>query len=45
MVREKSLLIISDMGSFGNNFFPLILAKYNPRLLVIFSRDEMKYGK
>ena len=29
-------------GSFGNSFVDLTLRKYNPRRLVIFSRDEMK---
>ena len=29
-------------GSFGNAFVPMTLAKYNPRRLVVFSRDEMK---
>jgi UDP-N-acetylglucosamine 4,6-dehydratase len=29
-------------GSFGHTFVPMTLARYEPRRLVIFSRDEMK---
>lgn len=36
------MLITGGTGSFGNTFVPMTLAKYNPRRLVIFSRDEMK---
>lgn len=42
MLSDKSLLITGGTGSFGHTFVPLTLAKYNPRRLVIFSRDEMK---
>lgn len=42
MLSNKSILITGGTGSFGNTFVPLTLAKYNPRRLVIFSRDEMK---
>jgi len=42
MLTNASILITGGTGSFGNRFVPLTLAKYNPRRLVIFSRDEMK---
>lgn len=42
MFADKSILITGGTGSFGHAFVPLTLAKYNPRRLVIFSRDEMK---
>lgn len=42
MFNNKSILITGGTGSFGHTFVPLTLAKYNPRRLVIFSRDEMK---
>ncbi len=42
MLQGKSLLITGGTGSFGNTFVPLTLAKYNPRRLIIYSRDEMK---
>jgi UDP-N-acetylglucosamine 4,6-dehydratase/5-epimerase len=42
MLRNKSILITGGTGSFGHTFVPLTLAKFNPRRIVIFSRDEMK---
>ncbi len=42
MLTNASILITGGTGSFGRIFVPLTLAKYNPRRLVIFSRDEMK---
>lgn len=42
MLSNSTLLITGGTGSFGHTFVPLTLAKYNPRRLVIYSRDEMK---
>lgn len=42
MLTNSSILITGGTGSFGHTFVPMTLAKYNPRRLVIFSRDEMK---
>jgi UDP-N-acetylglucosamine 4,6-dehydratase len=42
MLKNSSILITGGTGSFGHTFVPMALAKYNPRRLVIFSRDEMK---
>lgn len=42
MLSNSSILITGGTGSFGHTFIPMTLAKYNPRRLVIFSRDEMK---
>ena len=42
MLKNSSILITGGTGSFGQNFIPATLKKYNPRRLVIFSRDEMK---
>jgi UDP-N-acetylglucosamine 4,6-dehydratase len=42
MLANSSILITGGTGSFGHTFVPMTLAKYNPRRLVIFSRDEMK---
>jgi UDP-N-acetylglucosamine 4,6-dehydratase (inverting) len=42
MLKNSSILITGGTGSFGNSFVPLTLKKYNPKRLVIFSRDEMK---
>ena len=42
MLKNASVLITGGTGSFGHAFVPMILEKYSPRRLVIFSRDEMK---
>ena len=42
MLKNSTILITGGTGSFGNCFVPLTLKKYNPKRLVIFSRDEMK---
>lgn len=42
MLANSSILITGGTGSFGHAFVPMTLQKYNPRRLVIFSRDEMK---
>lgn len=42
MLTGKTILITGGTGSFGNTFVPMTLAKYNPKKLIIYSRDEMK---
>ena len=42
ILKNSSILITGGTGSFGQSFVPLTLKKYNPKRLVIFSRDEMK---
>lgn len=42
MFHNKTILITGGTGSFGNTFVPMTLAKYNPKKIIIFSRDEMK---
>jgi len=42
MLNNSSILITGGTGSFGNAFIPMTLKKYNPRRIVVFSRDEMK---
>lgn len=42
MLTNSSILITGGTGSFGHTFVPMTLARYNPRRLVIYSRDEMK---
>ena len=42
MLSGKSILITGGTGSFGHAFVPMTLAKFNPKKLVIYSRDEMK---
>ena len=42
MLHNSTILITGGTGSFGNTFVPMTLAKYNPKKLIIYSRDEMK---
>ncbi len=42
MFTNKTILITGGTGSFGNTFVPMTLEKYNPKKIIIFSRDEMK---
>ena len=42
MFNNSSILITGGTGSFGQKFVELTLKNYNPKRLIIFSRDEMK---
>ena len=42
MLTNASILLTGGTGSFGKTFVPMTLAKYDPRRLVVYSRDEMK---
>jgi UDP-N-acetylglucosamine 4,6-dehydratase/5-epimerase len=42
MLSNSDILITGGTGSFGNAFLPMTLARFNPRRIIIFSRDEMK---
>jgi UDP-N-acetylglucosamine 4,6-dehydratase (inverting) len=42
MFDNKTILITGGTGSFGNKFVPMTLDKFNPKKIIIFSRDEMK---
>ena len=42
MLDDKVILITGGTGSFGHKFTERIFAKYNPRKIIIYSRDEYK---
>ncbi len=42
MFNDKSILITGGTGSFGKKYTETILARYKPKRLIIFSRDELK---
>ena len=42
MLNNSTILVTGGTGSFGNAFVPMTLEKYNPKKIIIFSRDEMK---
>lgn len=42
MFNDKSILITGGTGSFGKKFIKTLLARYQPRRVIVFSRDELK---
>jgi UDP-N-acetylglucosamine 4,6-dehydratase (inverting) len=42
MLDNSTILVTGGTGSFGNAFVPMTLENYNPKKIIIFSRDEMK---
>ena len=42
MLENSTILITGGTGSFGKKFVSMTLKKYNPKRIVVFSRDEMK---
>lgn len=42
MFNNKSILITGGTGSFGRQYVKTLLANYQPKRLVIYSRDELK---
>ncbi len=42
MLNDKVILITGGTGSFGKKFLEMIFQKYNPKKVIIYSRDEYK---
>jgi UDP-N-acetylglucosamine 4,6-dehydratase (inverting) len=42
MINNATILLTGGTGSFGHAFVKMTLAKYEPKKVIIFSRDEMK---
>ncbi len=42
MFNNKNILITGGTGSFGKKYTQIILSKYKPNKIIIFSRDELK---
>jgi UDP-N-acetylglucosamine 4,6-dehydratase len=42
MFTDSTILVTGGTGSFGNAFVPMTLARFNPKKVIIYSRDEMK---
>ncbi|WP_409068651.1 UDP-N-acetylglucosamine 4,6-dehydratase (inverting) [Clostridium sp. FAM 1755] len=42
MLENKVILITGGTGSFGKKFTEIILEEYNPKKIIIYSRDEFK---
>ena len=41
-LNNSNILITGGTGSFGNEFVEKTLKKYNPKKIIIYSRDELK---
>jgi len=42
MLDDKVVLITGGTGSFGKKFVEIVLSRFTPRKLIVFSRDELK---
>ena len=42
MLNDKTILVTGGTGSFGKKFIKMVLKRYKPRKLIVFSRDELK---
>lgn len=42
MLNDAVILITGGTGSFGRKFVEIVLKKYRPKKLIVFSRDELK---
>lgn len=42
MFNGKTILITGGTGSFGKKFVKILLGRYHPRKLIVYSRDELK---
>ncbi len=42
MMHGSNILITGGTGSFGHTFLPMTLEKFNPKRIIVYSRDEMK---
>jgi len=42
MLNNKSILVTGGTGSFGNLLVELVIKKFKPKKIIIFSRDELK---
>ena len=42
MLNNKTILITGGTGSFGKKFLEMIFDRYNPKKVIIYSRDEYK---
>lgn len=43
--KNKVVLVTGGTGSFGKKFVEIVLKKYKPKKLIVFSRDELKQSE
>lgn len=42
MFNDKTVLVTGGTGSFGKKFIKILLSKYHPKKVIVYSRDELK---
>ena len=42
MIDGKTVIVTGGTGSFGRKFVEVALARYSPKRIIVFSRDELK---
>lgn len=42
MLNNKTILVTGGTGSFGKKFIETVLNKYDPKKIIVYSRDELK---
>ena len=42
MFTDKTILVTGGTGSFGKKFIKILLSKYQPKKVIVYSRDELK---
>lgn len=42
MLTDKTILVTGGTGSFGKKFIKTVLKNYNPKKIIVYSRDELK---
>ena len=45
MLNDKSILVTGATGSFGQKFVKTVIEKYDPRRVIVYSRDEWKQSE
>ncbi|MDF2839856.1 MAG: polysaccharide biosynthesis protein CapD [Clostridia bacterium] len=45
MLNNKTILLTGGTGSFGKKFIEMTLERYNPKKIIIYSRDEFKQSE
>jgi FlaA1/EpsC-like NDP-sugar epimerase len=41
MLNNSKILVTGGTGSFVHKFIPMTLEKFNPKKIIVFSRDQM----
>ena len=42
MLNNSTILVTGGTGSFGRRFIEVVFGNYNPNMIIVYSRDELK---